>query len=128
MTINKEIDTFLKSGIYCQDWVKKQTNNHLLSGLEGETLSKFVNASLAQIFPLEAVDKIKGGEAESPSDPRAWQSRQRKEAENARVAAVLTGKTLLKFPSAFSVAPCLFITLSSEANWIWIYLSFWSNT
>lgn len=56
--------------------------------------------------------------------PGAGLSRQRKEAENAGVAAVPTGKTLLKIPSAFSMAPCLFISLSSEANWIWIYVSF----
>lgn len=59
-----------------------------------------------------------------PLTPGPGRSGQRKEAENAGVAAVPTGKTLRKFPSAFSMAPCLFKTLSSEANWIWIYLSF----
>lgn len=50
----------------------------------------------------------------------AGRSGQRKETQNAGVAAVSTGKTLLKLPSAFSLSPCLFISLSSDANWIWI--------
>lgn len=72
---------------------KKKNNKHLLSGLEGETLSKFVKPSLTQIFPL---DKIKGGEDESPSDPRAWPERTEKGSSECRRGCCSHWKNLAK--------------------------------